>query len=124
MAELVGRRQLLNSLRRLPKKYKKELPKIHKAAATPVAKEAKSIVPRRSGDLAGSIRALGSQKSGRAAAGSKAVPYAGVIHFGWPDRNIKPNPFLQKALEKKEREVIAIFVQEQDRLIDRVWGRG
>jgi hypothetical protein len=53
------------------------------------------------------------------------VPYAGVIHYGWPNRPnygnwkgsivwggpIRPNKFMYRALAKKEDEVEEIFVR-------------
>jgi len=122
MAELVGKRQLIESLKRLPKQYKRDLPKIHKTAATPVAKTAAKLAPHRTGALSASLRALGSQKSGRAVAGKASVPYAGVINYGWGARNIEPSLFLERALKQEEEKVIKIFIKEQDRLIDKVWG--
>jgi len=78
-------------------------------------------LPRRSGRLAASIRAQGTQRAGRVAAGKKSVPYAGPIHWGWPARNIKPQPFLTDALASKQETVVEIYLTETDRLIDRVW---
>jgi len=51
--------------------------------------------------------------------GRKAVPYAGPVHFGWPNRPnaakgwrggpIRPNPFLYEAMDKRVGEVMAIY---------------
>ena len=119
--EVRGAREFRRALKTLPKEYRKELATIHKKAVKPVVETAKTIAPRRSGDLAGSIRALGSQTSGRAAVGKKSVPYAGVIHYGWPAHNIRAQPFLTEALERRQNKVLEIWVKNQDRLIDKVW---
>lgn len=116
-----GARELRRAFRQLPKEYRKELAAIHKKAAEPVARTAARLAPKRSGRLAGSIRPLGSQRAGRVAAGRKSVPYAGPIHWGWPARNIEPQPFLTDALHQKEREAVGIFESEFDALIDKVW---
>ena len=119
--EVIGAKELRRAMRTLPKEYKRELGVIHKKAVKPVVDTAKTIAPRRSGRLAGSIRALGSQTSGRAAVGKKSVPYAGVIHYGWPARNITAQPFLEDALERRQNDVLVIWVDNQDKLIDKVW---
>lgn len=119
--EITGAREFRRALRRFPKEYRRELATIHKKVVRPVAAEARTLVPRRSGRLAGSIRPLGSQTGGRVAAGGRAVPYAGPIHFGWPARNIRAQPFLTDALDRRHDEVLTIWVREQDRLIDKVW---
>lgn len=119
--EVHGARELRRALRTLPKEYRRELATIHKKAVKPVVDTAKVLAPRRSGRLAGSIRALGSQTMGQVAVGKKAVPYAGVIHYGWPERNIAAQPFLEEALERRQDRVLKIWLVNQNRLIDKVW---
>ena len=61
--------------------------------------------PSASGTLADTIRpGRGKTKAVVRAGGAKA-PYAGVIHYGWPARNIAPQPFLTDALRAKRAEV-------------------
>ena len=85
---------------------KKQLRLANKEAAQVVADQAKVEVPRRSGRLARSIGVQASQTSALVKAGTAArVPYAGPIHFGWPKRNIRPQPFLYEAMDKRIGEV-------------------
>ena len=85
---------------------KKQLRLANKEAAQVVADQAKVEVPRRSGRLARSIGTQASQTSAFVKAGTAArVPYAGPIHFGWPKRNIRPQPFLYEAMDKRIGEV-------------------
>lgn len=70
-----------------------------------VALTARTLVPRRSGQLASSIRAGGAARTGSVKAGKRAVPWAGPIHFGWSRRNISPQPFLYDALDERRDEV-------------------
>jgi hypothetical protein len=51
----------------------------------------------------------GTARAGVVRAGKKSVPYAGPIHWGWPKRNIKANPFLSKALESETDEVVDVY---------------
>lgn len=95
---------------------KKELRAANKEAAEVVAFGAMKNAPQRSGDLAASIRATAGQSSGDVKAGSTSrVPYAGVIHYGWPARNIRPQPFIIKALKERKQQVIEQYQRAMDR---------
>lgn len=62
----------------------------NKAAADIVVRRALPNVPvGRTGKLRGSVRALGSQTKGNVRAGSAAVPYAAVIHWGRKEGNVR-----------------------------------
>jgi hypothetical protein len=119
--EVEGERELIKSLRAVDRDLPKRLGAIHKRVVGPVADLAESRAPRRRGRLAGSVRALGSQKAGVVAAGRRAVPYAGPIHYGWPGHNITPQPFLTDALEAREGAVVDLYHEEIERFIDSVW---
>ena len=77
--------------------------------ATMVAERAKDIVPRRTGNLADTIRPAGTKTAGRVRAGFKRVPYAGVIHLGHPARGIQPQPCLYAALDQRRGEVFDAY---------------
>ena len=78
---------------------------VNKSIADAVAGDAKSYVPFLTGTLAGTIRSAATKTSARVKAGYKAVPYAGPIHFGWPARFIKPQPFFYDAIDKRRGEI-------------------
>lgn len=81
------------------KEAQKALKDGHKEAARIVADSSKkSHVPVRSGTLQKSIRPQGTQREAKVAAGRARIPYAGVIHYGWPRRNIKATNFLTDAV--------------------------
>lgn len=61
------------------------------------ARLASSFAPRRSGRLAASVRGGRARNSATVRAGSVAVPYAGVINYGWRKRNIQPAYFMERA---------------------------
>lgn len=86
-----------------------DLKAVHLEAGELVVGRATQIVPRRSGTLGASIRAGAQARQGVVRAGKAAVPYAGVIHFGWAKRNIRPQPFLYDALDDRRREVIETY---------------
>lgn len=118
-----GLRELNRALRAIPKEYRAQQKAIHRKVAEPVARTARPNAPYVTGRLAGSIRARGNQREGYVAVGGARVPYAPPIHWGWPDRNIRPQQFLTEALGTEEETVVDIYFEETDRLIDRVWNR-
>ena len=50
------------------------------------------------------------------------MPYAGPIHWGWPARNIKAQPFVVEAAQATEAEWVAMYEAEVDRILERVEG--
>jgi hypothetical protein len=131
-----------------------DLKKAHGAAARIVEQEAKSTVPvkrvgtgdsayiRRGatpGRLKASIRSTGQARAGivRAGGASFGVLYAGVIHYGWPNRPnygnwkgkivwggpIRPQRFMFEAMANKESEVEDVFIRMVNAAIDKHLGR-
>jgi len=86
-----------------------ELKKANKEAAELVADRAKSAtVPVDSGNLKKAIRALGSKTKGQVKAGGArggTRDYAGIVHYGDPNRGLEPQPFLHEAASDKWKEV-------------------
>jgi peptidoglycan/xylan/chitin deacetylase (PgdA/CDA1 family) len=99
-----GVKELRRELRKMGNDLE-DLKALNLDVATLVSDRAKDIVPRRTGTLADTIRPAGTKTAGRVRAGFKRVPYAGVIHFGWPARRIEPQPFLYDALDQRRGEV-------------------
>ncbi len=118
-----GLRELRAELRRLedPRYWGREFREAGKQAAGLVAREAQSRVPQLTGRLRDSIRPLASQTRAQVAAGKAAVPYAGVIEFGWPARNIRPQPYLYPAAEALGDEVADFYLTAVDRLTRRAF---
>jgi len=103
-----GVKELRRELRRMGDDLE-DLKNLHLDVATLVSDRAKDIVPRRTGNLADTIRPAGTKTAGRVRAGFKRVPYAGVIHFGHPARGIQPQPFLYDALDQRRGEVFDAY---------------
>jgi hypothetical protein len=86
----------------------KEIREAGKEAAKIVATDAHAdpLIPIRTGLLKSSIRAGGTAKGGYVQAGRGGkTPYAVVIYWGWAKRNIKPNRFILRALNKDRDKV-------------------
>ena len=84
---------------------KTEFLETNKQVADLIIGEAKNYVPVLSGALAAAIKNASTKKSAKVRAGNAAVQYAGPIHFGYPKRAIKPNPFFYEAIDSRRDEV-------------------
>ena len=115
--EVIGGAALRRALKGASDEATGDLKALHKAAADIVAVDAKRHVPVRSGRLQKTLKAFGSASIGRVKIGSKAVPYAGAIHWGWPSRNITKNPFLTDALDSKSGEVLTMYSKGLDQIL-------
>ncbi len=89
---------------------------INRLIAENVAAEAKGRAPVVDGTLRGDIRGGASKTRAYVSVGRKKIPYAGPIHFGWPARNIQPNPFLWEAMDAKADEVQKVYAKRVDEL--------
>lgn len=75
--------------------------------------------PVQSGSLSGSMRPGRAKNRAVIRAGTAAVPYAGPIHYGWLKRNIRPQPFLDEALQKTYPEILEAFDNELSEIFKR-----
>jgi len=83
-----------------------------------VAREARTLVPVRTGALRNTIRTSKALNKVSVSAGNNGrVPYANPIHWGWFKRNIKPQPFFVKALGTTRDEVYRNYYRSIDKLI-------
>jgi len=111
---------IVRQLKRMDDGTKKELKRVYIQSANIVYRNALPRVPVRSGKLKSSLRVSGTTRAGSVRAGGKrSAPYAGPIHFGWPNRPnlqkswyggpIRPNPFLYSALDARRDAVEHAF---------------
>lgn len=117
--QVKGAKELRRALKHMDADVK-DLRDINLAAARVVADRAEVIVPKRSGRLRGSIKPTATKSRGNVVSGSRMVPYAGPIHFGWPARNIEPQPFLYDALDDRRNQVVEKYESEIERLVNRL----
>lgn len=130
----------LNKVRRDLKKlasdvdYGDQFLAVNKTLADAVAMDSRNYVPVLTGALSASIRSAASAKSGRVKVGGRiskearavlggygvgkgSIQYAGPIHFGWPARFIKPQPFVYDAIDKRRGEIKDRYEQLVKKLI-------
>jgi hypothetical protein len=132
-----GADELRRALRQAGNGLSAALAAANKNAASIVVRSALPYVPVRTGRLKRSVRALGSQRSGRAVAGRRAVPYAAAIHWGRRRGNvgsppgnrkgrnpIAANPFLWEAAQRELPRIEPEYRDEVQRIIDAAIGRG
>jgi phage gpG-like protein len=67
----------------------------NKELSSKLAREASALAPKLTGRLASSIKG---EVVGKAAQISANTIYAGVIEYGWAQRNIAAQPYLSKAV--------------------------
>lgn len=96
-----------------------ELVEAHARAAAIVEAAARATAPRRSGKLASSIRATRSKL--KAEIQVRSI-YAMPIHWGWPSRNIDPQPWVSQAAQATEPEWLPIYEDAVQKALDQVAG--
>lgn len=80
---------------------------------------ARSRAPKRTGQLAGSLR-LTTTAAGFGVA--SPLVWAGPIHWGWRARNISPNPFLYDGLHAQEGPIVEEYSGAIESALNKVHG--
>lgn len=114
--EIEGLDELRRNIRKLEGGVD-DLKAANSSAAKIVENAAAPLVPRRTGRLRMSLRSSGTQRAGVVRAGKASVPYAGPIHFGWRKRNIRPQPFIYEAADRRRSEVLEAYDKQVGDLI-------
>ncbi len=116
--QVTGAKELRKALKKMGADVK-DLTAINKKAAETVADEARERAPILTGVLRKTIRARATKTRGYVTAGT-GIPYAGVIHFGWPRHGISPQPFIFDALDARKDEVVHAYEKRIGDLVERV----
>lgn len=119
---LLGGRKLRSSLKRAGLDVD-DLKAAHAAAAKYVEEVAVTRAPVVTGTLLATLRSSGSKTKATVRAGNAKVPYAGPIHWGWPDRNISPNTFITDAAQSSEGQWSQIYMDALDKIISQIEGK-
>lgn len=99
-----------------------DLKEANQSASRIVLDEARTRAPRRTGALANSGRVNNAAKKANVMFGGARVPYANPIHWGWPARHIKAQPFVTTAAEDTRPEWLAEYEKNIQQLLDDVKG--
>jgi hypothetical protein len=116
-----GAKQLRASLKAAGVKLD-DLKAAHLAVAQLVHRAAQPQAPVRTGRLAASERPAGTQSAAIVRAGSKAVPYAGPIHWGWPKKHIVAQPWIYEAAGRTEVAWLGQYLHAIEAVIATVEG--
>lgn len=121
-AEVEGLKNLRRTIRQAGGDTK-DLRNANLAAAQTIVPIAAGLAPKVTGRLAASIRAGATQKAGMVRAGRKLIPYANPVHWGWPKRNIEPNPWIASAAAANEELWLKVYEQHIDRILGKIEGK-
>jgi hypothetical protein len=91
----------------------------NQAAAQTVARAGSARAPRRSGQLSGSLRPARQLARARV---TSSLPYAGVIHWGFPQHNIDANEFLLEAATETQPEWLSEYERDLQKIANTVHG--
>lgn len=97
-----------------------DLKAAHREAAGIAARASAALAPKKSAKLAATIRASGTKTAGIVRSGTKRVPYAGPIHWGWAARNIKGSFFLSDGARNTEGQWIRVYQDHLTELIEKI----
>ena len=99
-----------------------DLTKVNATVSRYVALRGAAMAPRRSGALAGSVRGNSAKASAIVRGGGARIPYAGVIHWGWPAHHISSQPFLVNAAHETEPTWTKYYLREVERIMSHIHG--
>ena len=120
--EIEGGRRLRSTLKKAGVDMKK-MTAINRRAASVVAAAAGPAAPQLTGLLSASVRPGATQRAGIVRAGKKAIPYAGPIHWGWPARGIRAQPFISDAAVATEESWVPLYEKHMRDIIKEVKGK-
>lgn len=118
--EVVNGKQIRRQLKQAGEDLS-DLKAAHREAARIAAEASADLAPVKSGRLAKTIRASGTNTAGIIRAGNNTrVPYAAPIHWGWYRRGIKPQPFLSDGATSSESRWVPVYEVALDGAIKRI----
>lgn len=99
-----------------------DLKDAHLSAAELVVRAAEPKTPRKTGRLAATGRAAGTATQAIMRWGGGAVKQAGPVHFGWAERNIKPQPWATDTAQETEPQWTEIYFAKVQRVLAKIRG--
>lgn len=85
---------------------------LNREIGSTLSQKASALAPKRTGALSRSVGFEASEDKATIYAGSAAVPYAGVIEYGWPQRSRQAKPYLNPAVKNNMGFVINKYNEE------------
>lgn len=115
--EVVGAKQLRRAMKQAGVDVA-DLKEVHKKVAAIAGGESRGGAPVRTGRLQSTVRWSGTQTAAVIRAGKASVRYSGPIHWGWPERNIAPNPWITRAAQATEPQWFQVYSDGVDKVIE------
>ena len=103
-----GVKEVTDSLDKLARDLGSNI-ELNKELSTTLSQKASAMAPKLTGALASSIVGNPSAEKAQILAGSAAVPYAGVIEYGWPKKNIQAQPYLTTTVNNNLGYIVAKY---------------
>lgn len=103
--ELNGVKEVQESLKKIESNLT-NLTSLNKELGLEFSKKASAMAPKLTGALAASIGYTATPDKAQIYAGSQTVVYAGVQEYGWPEKNIKAQPYLRPAVYDNIKEIV------------------
>ena len=125
MNEIIGMDEILRKLKKLPEKIQQRVVVgAVRASAKPIIKEARALVPKKTGTLKKSIGVVKRRSKDKNIVHFSIAPlrkkggwYGGFIEFG--TKKMSPKPFIRPAFEKKGLETIDYAREYMKKRIDK-----
>lgn len=116
-----GARELRRTLRAAGEDLQ-DLKQAHTESARIAAAGTRLRTPVRTGRLESTVRSSGTLSAGYIRAGRASVPYANPIHWGWPARHIRAQPFATEGARATEPAWRPVFEHALNEALSRVRG--
>ena len=94
----------------------------HRPAAAYVAQKAASSAPVKTGRLSAAGRPGATKTGAMVRWGGARVPYAGPIHYGWPRRNIRAQPFITDTVRSNQPQIEQLYNAAVEQILNRIKG--
>lgn len=91
-------------------------------AARLVGAAAAAAAPRRTGRMAGTVRAAAVDGRAVITFGGTRARYAPVIHWGSPKRRIRAQPFASAAAQRTETQWVEYYATDVQSIVDSIKG--
>lgn len=118
---LVGQQRFVATMRKAGADLD-ELKQVNRQAAQIALPAVTGRTPVKTGRLQRSVRVGATRRAGVIRAGSKAVPYAGPINYGWPAHHIQPRLFVNNGVAATENAWMRVYKDYVNQTMKQVKG--
>ncbi len=120
--EIEGLKPLARNCKKISADLPKEMRQINLRMAEPLANAARARAPKRTGRMAGSIRANATPTTASVSMGSRLpYPYAPIVHYGGYPGDYPGQPFITDVLSNAAPGIPEAYTAEIERFISGIW---